>query len=384
MSPPDLPGELQSPKVWGLVHFSANAPYLPGKTPAENMDLSPLFVPCEECDHTTLPVQCTTLGVLRLVADQKPSPATSFKFALGLYRQDRIYGKYCSGRPASMYQAHWGLQESPFRGLLDPKFFYQSPTHEEALARLHFLVDQQRRLGLLVGPSGSGKSLLLEVFAEQLRRHARPVAKLSLLGVEPAEMLWLLAAEWGLSLDPTRIAGPAVAGRDRPADRVPLSATRSRRAAGRRRSGRSAGVAARDSFGPVRSVARDAVDHRVGRPQRGDGEAGRAAVGSGRIADRRGAVGAGRHGGVRQHAAWPRPGGSRPCLPSRPSPGCTSFPTAFPAAFRNWPIWRCWPAPARTSSRSTPTWCRKCIRSWASCDCVLRRKRTFRDRRAPI
>ena len=101
-----------------------------------------------------------------------------------------------------MYQAHWGLQESPFRGRLDPKCFYQSPTHEEALARLHFLSDQQRRLGLLVGPSGSGKSLLLEVFAQQLRRTGRPVAKLSLLGVEPAEMLWLLAAGWGLSLNP--------------------------------------------------------------------------------------------------------------------------------------------------------------------------------------
>ena len=103
-----------------------------------------------------------------------------------------------------MYQAHWGLQESPFRGRLDPKFFYQSPTHEEALARLHFLSDQQRRLGLLVGPAGSGKSMLLEVFAQQLERTGRPVAKLSLLGVEPAEMLWLLAAGWGLSLNPTQ------------------------------------------------------------------------------------------------------------------------------------------------------------------------------------
>ena len=103
-----------------------------------------------------------------------------------------------------MYQAHWGLQESPFRGLLDPKFFYQSPTHEEALARLQFLVHQQRRLGLLVGPPGSGKSLLLEVFAAQLRRGALPVAKLSLLGLEPAELLWLIAAGWGLSLEPTQ------------------------------------------------------------------------------------------------------------------------------------------------------------------------------------
>jgi general secretion pathway protein A len=103
-----------------------------------------------------------------------------------------------------MYQAYWGLRESPFRGLLDPKFFYQSPTHEEALARLQFLARQRRRLGLLVGPPGSGKSLLLEVFAAQLRRSGRPVAKVSLLGVEPSEMLWLVAADWGLSLDPTQ------------------------------------------------------------------------------------------------------------------------------------------------------------------------------------
>jgi len=105
-----------------------------------------------------------------------------------------------------MYQAHWGLRESPFRGYLDPKSFYQSPVHEEALARLHFLVDQHRRLGLLLGPSGSGKSLLLEVFAEQLRRGGQPVARLSLLDVEPTEMLWLLATEWGLNPEPSQSA----------------------------------------------------------------------------------------------------------------------------------------------------------------------------------
>jgi general secretion pathway protein A len=103
-----------------------------------------------------------------------------------------------------MYQAHWGLRESPFRGLPDPKFFYQSPTHDEALARLQFLVNQRRRLGLLVGPSGSGKSLLLEVFAAQLRRRGRPVATLSLLGIEPVELLWLIATGWGMSVEPTQ------------------------------------------------------------------------------------------------------------------------------------------------------------------------------------
>ena len=76
-----------------------------------------------------------------------------------------------------MYQTHWGLRETPFRTCLDPRFFYQSPTHEEALARLHFLVEQNRRLGVLLGEPGSGKSLLLEVFAAEGRRDGRAVAK---------------------------------------------------------------------------------------------------------------------------------------------------------------------------------------------------------------
>ena len=102
-----------------------------------------------------------------------------------------------------MYQSHWGLQQSPFRSCLDPQFFYQSPTHEEALARLYFLVEQRHRLGLLMGPAGSGKSLLLEVFADGLRRSGRPVAKVNLLGVQPGEMLALLAAGLELYTDPS-------------------------------------------------------------------------------------------------------------------------------------------------------------------------------------
>jgi type II secretory pathway predicted ATPase ExeA len=104
-----------------------------------------------------------------------------------------------------MYPSHWGLRESPFRGCLDPRSFYQSPTHDEALARLFFLVEQRRRLGLLMGPAGSGKSLLLEVFAQQLRRAGHAVARVNLLGVPPTEMLCLLAAQLGLNPDPTAL-----------------------------------------------------------------------------------------------------------------------------------------------------------------------------------
>ncbi len=202
-----------------------------------------------------------------------------------------------------MYQAHWGLSKPPFKGFLDPKSFYQSPTHEEALARLNFLVEQHRRLGLLVGPSGSGKSLLLEVFAQRLRRQHRSVARLSLLDVEPTEMLSLLAAEWELPIGSLQSApvlwraltNRLIEHRYQQLETVVLfddveQADR-------------ADVAARHAAGPVRSLARDAADNRVGRPPGMPREAGTISARTGRLADRRRAVAAGRHGAIRQHVA---------------------------------------------------------------------------------
>jgi general secretion pathway protein A len=107
-----------------------------------------------------------------------------------------------------MYESHWGLRETPFRACLDPGLFYESPTHEEALARLHFLVDERRRLGLLLGAAGSGKSLLFEVFAGQLRRSGSAVAKMSLLGLSPAEMLWQSIADLGGGAERGESIGP--------------------------------------------------------------------------------------------------------------------------------------------------------------------------------
>jgi len=101
-----------------------------------------------------------------------------------------------------MYPSHWGLSHSPFGPQLDPRHFFESAGHEEALARLHFLVEEHRRLGLLVGPSGCGKSLLLEIFAERMRAWGRPVAKVSLMAVEPVDLLVAIADELHVPLSP--------------------------------------------------------------------------------------------------------------------------------------------------------------------------------------
>jgi len=88
-----------------------------------------------------------------------------------------------------MYEFHWGLRQPPFGTGIDPARFYPSVTHREGLARLHYLVEQGHRVGLLLGAAGMGKSLLLELLAAELRRQRISVVRASALGAEPEEFL---------------------------------------------------------------------------------------------------------------------------------------------------------------------------------------------------
>ena len=92
------------------------------------------------------------------------------------------------------------LSRSPIHGHLELAHFFHSPTHEEALARLHYLAEQHLRLGILLGEPGSGKSLLLTKFASELRSHQRHIVQLSLLGKDVTESLAEIAAQLHVSL----------------------------------------------------------------------------------------------------------------------------------------------------------------------------------------
>ncbi len=98
-----------------------------------------------------------------------------------------------------MHESYWGLSRSPFCGSLDVRRFFASPTHVEAMARLHFLASGSRQLGVVVGDWGTGKSLLLETFAHDLRRKGVCVAKADALGLDATGWLSGVAADWGLN-----------------------------------------------------------------------------------------------------------------------------------------------------------------------------------------
>ena len=92
-----------------------------------------------------------------------------------------------------MHATHWGLEKPPFpAGTAEPVFFAGLP-QQEALARLRFLVHNGRRLGLMLGEAGWGKSLVLNLFAEEAERENWHVASLNLLGLSVREFQWQLA-----------------------------------------------------------------------------------------------------------------------------------------------------------------------------------------------
>lgn len=66
-----------------------------------------------------------------------------------------------------MYEAFYGLKTRPFAKTPDPRFLFMSRAHEEALARLHFAVEE-REIVLLTGEIGCGKTTLTRALMDSL------------------------------------------------------------------------------------------------------------------------------------------------------------------------------------------------------------------------
>jgi len=67
-----------------------------------------------------------------------------------------------------MYEAYWQLGEPPFDNSPNPKFFYLSPEHEEALVRLVYTVRHRKGCGMLTGEYGCGKTTLSRALIQRL------------------------------------------------------------------------------------------------------------------------------------------------------------------------------------------------------------------------
>ncbi len=99
-----------------------------------------------------------------------------------------------------MNDAYWGFNHPPFQGTPTEPFFHCGQIHEEALARLRFLAENQRSLGLLVGASGSGKTSLLHAFARSAAQNGERVVLMDLSSLGPDQLIQQLAHHIGIRL----------------------------------------------------------------------------------------------------------------------------------------------------------------------------------------
>ena len=88
-----------------------------------------------------------------------------------------------------MYLEHWGLDELPFENVPDPRFFYPSAEHQEALLRLFHAVNSRKGAALLTGEIGCGETILSRTLIQDLPPDRYEVGLIANPSLTPVEFL---------------------------------------------------------------------------------------------------------------------------------------------------------------------------------------------------
>lgn len=98
-----------------------------------------------------------------------------------------------------MYEAYWGLSQSPFRNVPDPAFFCPLPAHQEVLEKLLYAVQFGKGGVVITGEAGCGKSTLSRVFLLKLDEEKYDVGLVINPSLPPDELLYEIAVQLDLS-----------------------------------------------------------------------------------------------------------------------------------------------------------------------------------------
>ncbi len=94
-----------------------------------------------------------------------------------------------------MYEAYWRLTQKPFENAADPRFYYPAESHQAALLKLRYAIENRRGAALLAGPTGSGKTLLTTMLRGMLTLQCTPLVHLVFPQMSSADLLAYLADE---------------------------------------------------------------------------------------------------------------------------------------------------------------------------------------------
>ena len=96
---------------------------------------------------------------------------------------------------------HYGLHENPFADCVSPTYFFRTASHAEAFRNMVLAVDFKASLGMVTGPSGTGKTLVTQLLLQHFEeaRH-RAVLVLVTPGLSKTGLLREILSELNLAL----------------------------------------------------------------------------------------------------------------------------------------------------------------------------------------
>lgn len=100
-----------------------------------------------------------------------------------------------------MYEAHVGCQERPFALVPDPRYFFASRGHREALQHLLYAIRRGEGFVVITGEVGTGKTTLVRTLLKRLDPHIETAVILNPCQSEE-ELLQTVLADLGVRLPP--------------------------------------------------------------------------------------------------------------------------------------------------------------------------------------
>ena len=104
-----------------------------------------------------------------------------------------------------MYLDYWQLDAKPFEPGCDAQTFYRGAAFQSAINKLRYAIENGRAAGLVAGPAGVGKTLLIETLRQQLGETYQPFVRVVFPQMNDRDLLVYLAEQFGAPpADPPR------------------------------------------------------------------------------------------------------------------------------------------------------------------------------------
>jgi general secretion pathway protein A len=99
----------------------------------------------------------------------------------------------------TLYLKFWGLESQPFENVPDPRFFFSSVHHAEALARMKYAFSARRGAAMLTGEVGCGKTTICRVLANDLKKENHKVALIENPSMDATELIQEILSRFGVT-----------------------------------------------------------------------------------------------------------------------------------------------------------------------------------------